>query len=419
MPQLSRRTFLRAAGVTLSLPLLDAMKLSAAAAQATSKQRMVCIMTPLGIHSEYLVPTTTGSDYQLSQYLEPLAKLRRQFTVVSGLSHPDVDGGHDAERSFLTGAPHPGQSGFRNTISVDQFAAEQLGPVTRFPSLVLNTMQSGGISWTRGGVQIPGEGSPSRLFKKMFLDGTQKEVDAQVQKLREGQSIMDMVNSQAKSFARGLGRRDQDKLDEYFTSVRDLEKKLVKNEEWAQKPKPKVNVPVPVDIQDNADLIGRTRMTYDLMHLAIQTDSTRLITLQLQGNGLVVPIPGVTIGHHGLSHHGKDPEKLHQLGLVEGEEFKVLGEFLEKLQNTTEEGQNLLDRTMVYFGSNMGNASSHDNRNMPVFFAGGNFKHGQHLAFDPQNPPPLCNLYAHMLQKLGVEVDGFASSKSVGIPGLV
>lgn len=413
---LSRRTFLRGLGVSLSLPLLEAMRLPASAAALNpQRRRMVAIMTPLGIHSENLFPTEAGRNYTPSLYLKPLEALRDQFTVFSGLSHPDVDGGHDAERSFLTAAPHPSQPSFRNSVSLDQLAAEQLGADTRYSSLVLNTM-SGSLSWTRGGVQIPGEGSPSRLFSKLFLNGSAKDVQKQMDKLKVGQSIMDTLNEEAKSFSRNLGKEDKNKLDEYFTSVRELEEKLVKAEEWAQKPKPKVNVKPPEDIRDNADLIGRTRMMYDLMHLALETDSTRIITLQLQGTGLVAPIEGVTMAHHELSHHGKDPEKLRQLGLLEEAEMKVLGEFLTKLQGSKEEGGSLLDKTMVMLGSNLGNASSHNNKNMPMFLAGGGFKHGQHLAFNPDNPPPLCNLYVQMLQQMGLEIDQFASGKG-GIPG--
>ena len=413
---LSRRSFLRGTGVALTMPLLEAMRLPLNGATLNpQRRRMVAIMTPLGIHSENLFPTDTGRNYTPSPYLQPLQNLRDKFSVFSGLSHPDVDGGHDSERSFLTAAPHPGQASFRNAVSLDQFAAEQIGAETRYASLVLNTM-SGSISWTRGGVQIPGEGSPSRLFAKLFLTGSKKEVEAQVGKLKQGQSIMDTVNAQAKRFAGGLGKRDQEKLDEYFTSVRELEQKLVKSEDWIHKPKPQVEMKQPTDIQDNADLIGRTKLMYDLMHLALQTDSTRLITLQLQGTGLVVPIEGVTMDHHNLSHHGKDPEKLKQLALVEEAEFKALGDFLTKLNDTKEEGSTLLDKTMVYFGSNLGNASSHDTKNMPTFLAGGGFQHGQHLAFDAAKGPPLCNLYVQMLQQLGLEVDAFASGKG-GIPG--
>ena len=408
-PTHSRRDFLRASGVALALPFLEVLRLPALAGSAIAqRRRMVAIMTPLGIHSEYLFPKEAGRGYQATPYLAPMQPLREQVTVFSGLSHPGVDGGHDAERSFLTAAPHPSQTSFRNTVSLDQFAAEQLGAETRYASLVLNTMSSS-LSWTRGGVQIPGEGSPSRLFKKLFLEGSAKEVKQQVERLRVGQSIMDTVNAEAKRFSRGLAQPDREKLDEYFTSVRELEQKMVQSEQWTQKPKPKVAAPVPVDIQDNADLIGRTKLMYDLIHLALENDSTRLVTLQLQGTGLVAPIEGVTMDHHNLCHHGKDPEKLRQLALVEEAEMRALAEFLTKLQGSREEGGTLLDKTMVLFGSNLGNASSHDNRNLPMLLAGGGFKHGQHLAFDPAKAPPLGNLYVSLLQRLGLEVEKFAS----------
>lgn len=422
---LSRRTLLRGAGVALALPLLEGMlpsRLAAAVAagpagaagalaSAAQRRRMVTICTNLGVHAPYLNPEQAGRDYKPSPYLEPLQALREDFTIVSGVSHPEVDGGHSAEASFLTAAPHPGLSSFRNTISLDQFAVERLNADTRFQSLVLN-VGGGSLSWTRGGVQIPADGSPSKVFAKLFLGGSPKEVQAQVRKLREGRSVMDAVNAKAKAMARDLGKNDRDKLDEYFTSVREVEGRLAKAEDWSHKPKPQVDVKPPKDITDRSDIIGSTRLMYDLIHLALQTDSTRIITLSIQGTGLVPPIQGVTEGYHNLSHHGKDPKKLEQLKAVELAEFVALGEFLAKLKATKEEGSNLLDRTMVYYGSNLGNASSHDNKNMPTFLAGGGFRHGQHLAFDQQNNTPLCNLYVSMLQQLGVEAGSFASGKT-------
>jgi hypothetical protein len=411
----SRRSMLRGTGVALALPWLEAMT-TFASASAPPKRRMVCIMTPLGMHRENFFPAGTGRGYASSLYLRPLEPLREQFTIFSGLSHPGVDGGHESEHSFLTAAPHPAQPGFRNTVSLDQFAAEHLGAETRFASMQLSTNGGSGISWTRSGVQIPSEHSPARLFAKLFISGSPKEVERQRAKLRDGRSIMDTVGAEAKRFERTLGKRDQEKLDEYVTSVREMEQKLVKADAWTQKPKPKVSVKPPQDIADDSDLIGRARLMYDLMHLAIETDSSRLFTLQLQGAGKVAPIPGVSIGLHDLSHHGQDPEKLRQLALVEAAEMQALGEFLTKLHGTKEEGATLLDKTMVFFGSNLGNASSHDTRNMPILLAGGGFKHGQHVSFDANRPPALGNLFVQMLQQLGMEVDAFASGTG-GIPG--
>src|SRR5262249_46720075 len=178
----------------------------------------------------------------------------------------------------------------------------------------------------------------------------------------------------------------------YITSVRDLEKRLARDETWTKTPKPKVSVKPPTDIPNAADLLGRTRLLFDLTHLALQTDSTRLITIMLGGSTYVPPIPGVTLGHHDLSHHGKDPDKLAQLKTVEVETMKTVRDLLAKLTQTKEEGVNLLDRTTVFLGSNLGDGSSHSVRNLPVLLAGAAFRHGHHLGSDPQNPPPLSTL---------------------------
>ncbi len=244
----------------------------------------------------------------------------------------------------------------------------------------------------------------------MFLEGPPEEVQAQVRRLRDGQSILDTVQGRAKKMQPGLGARDRDKLDEYFTSVRELERNLARSEEWSRRPKPRVNARPPVDIANGADLVGKSRLMFDLIHLALQTDSTRLITLLLLGTSSVPPINGVSLGHHDLSHHGQDPGKIAQLRTIELEKMRTLRAFLAKLKETREQGATLLDRTTVFFSSNLGNASSHSARNLPVVLAGGGFRHGQHLGFDPKNPPPLSNLYVTMLQRLGLNADQFGSS---------
>lgn len=404
---LSRRTFLRATGVSLALPWLDAF---AAAAEAP-RRRMVCICTPLGLHPPFFFPEKVGKDYELTSYLQVLKDFRDDFTVISGLAHAGMNPGfaHQASASFLTGAPGAGRPGFRNAISVDQLAAEHMGGQTRFPSLALSG-EGAGISCTRTGAPVPAATSPARVFARLFLAGQPDEVQAQVRRLNEGRSILDDVGDQARKLQSGVGSGDRDRLDEYLTSVRELERRLARDEAWTKKPKPKVDVPPPTDIPNAADLIGRTRLLFDLAHLALQTDSTRLITIMLAGSTYAPPIQGVTLGHHDLSHHGKDPDKLAQLQIVEVETMKTLRDLLAKLKQSKEEGATLLDRTTVFLGSNLGDGSSHSVRNLPVFVAGGGFKHGQHLAFDPHNPPPLCNLYVSMLQRLGVEVDKFGSS---------
>ncbi len=407
LPRITRRHFLRAAGVSLALPWFDAF----AAADEKPRRRMVCICTPLGLHPAFFFPEKAGKDYDLTAYLDVVKDFRDDFTVISGLSHAGMNPGfaHQASASFLTGAPGAGRPGFRNSISVDQLAAEHIGGLTRFPSLSLSG-EGAGVSTTRTGAPVPAATSPSRVFARLFLAGKADEVQAQVRRLEEGRSILDDVSEQAKKLQSGIGTGDRERLDEYLTSVRELERRLARDEAWTKLPKPKVDVPPPTDIPNAADLIGRTKLLFDLTHLALQTDSTRLITIMLAGSTYAPPIQGVTLGHHDLSHHGKDPSKLDQLKIVEVETFKTIRDLLAKLKQSKEDGTTLLDRTTVFLGSNLGDGSSHSVKNLPVFVAGGGFKHGQHLAFDPQNPPPLCNLYVSMLQRLGVEVDRFGTS---------
>lgn len=409
---LPRRRFLRAAGISLALPWLDALAPARAAGEAAAaRRRMICICTPLGLHPPNFFPENAGKDYELTSYLEMLADFREDFTVVSGLSHAGMSPGfgHQAVASFLTGMPGAGRPGFRNAISLDQFAAEHIGGQTRFPTLTLSG-EGLGISWTRTGAQVPADTSPARVFARLFLAGRADEVRDQLRRLEDGRSILDDVRDQAASLQSQLGADDRDKLDEYITSVRELERRLVKDETWCKTPKPKVDAAPPQDIANAADLIGRTRLLFDLAHLAFETDSTRLITIMLAGSTFVPPIPGVSLGHHDLSHHGKDPGKLEQLKIVEIETMKTLHDLLAKLRQTREEDATLLDRTMVYLGSNLGDGSSHSVKNLPILLAGGGFRHGQHLAFDPQSPPPLCNLYVSMLQRLGIETEKFSTS---------
>ncbi|MCA9051216.1 MAG: DUF1552 domain-containing protein [Planctomycetaceae bacterium] len=412
----SRRMFLRGSGVTLTLPLLDAMTPTRAQAATDERpRRMICINTTLGLHTPNLFPAKAGRDYELTPYLEPIKEYLNDLTVFSGLSHPEVDGGHPAELCYLTSAPHPRADNFKNTISLDQYAVEQLVPDTRFDSLVLASSHTG-MSINRGGVPIPAEQRPSNVFRNMFIAGTPAQVRAQVRRLKQGRSIMDALLGEAKDFQKGLGRQDRQKLDEYFSSVRQVEQRMMTAQEWTRRPKPVVDAQPPKDINNTVEVVGRVRLMIDLMHLALQTDSTRFITFALNGFNAVPMIQGVTQDWHNLSHHGQDPAKLAELRVVELQVMQLFGELLVKLKSTPEQSGTLLDRTIVLFGSNLGNASSHDNRNMPILVAGGGFRHGQHLAFDPQKNPPLCNLFVQFLQRLGADVSTFGSGNGT-IPG--
>jgi hypothetical protein len=409
--RLDRRTFLRASGIAMGLPLMESMlpgSLRAEAANQPDVRRMLAICAPLGMHTPLLFPEKTGRDYEATPYLEPLQSMRDKFTIMSGLMHPDVDGGHAAEKSFLTGAAHPGQPSFRNSISVDQYAAERMGHLTRVPSLTLSANHTG-LSYTRSGVQIPSETSPAKLFAKLFLEGNAEEKAAQMRRIEDGQSIMDLVREQTRGVSHKVGREDNETLEQYLTSVRELEERLVMQEKWAKLPKPKVEQKAPDDIEDRGDFVGSMALMYDLIFLAFRTDSTRLVTFCGAGGNYVPTLAGVDEDWHNLSHHGKDEKKIEQLAKIELEEMKLFAKFMQKLDEVKEGGHSLLDQTAIFSGSNLGNASSHNNSNLPVIAAGGRFKHGQHLAFDPEKAPPLCNLFVSYLQHLGIEADRFSS----------
>lgn len=420
---LHRRRFLKGVGASLALPLMDAMipTLGAKAITASkSTPRFVAICAGLGFHGPLLFPKKPGQDYDLTPYLEKLKDHRKQFTVFSGLSHPEQNGnnGHASSLTWLTSAPHPGLSGFKNTISLDQLMANHIGGQTRFPYLTLAN-DGGSLSWTANGINIPAQSSPARLFKTLFIDGTKQEVTEQMRKLSRGRSILDTVQTDAQRLNQKLGGRDQQKLDEYFSAIRDLEKRIGQSESWTRKPKPKVDYNVPQDVADRRDIVAKQRLMYDMIVLALQTDSTRVITLSLGGmNAVPSNIPGVKTDWHNLSHHGKDEAKIEELRLIEAAELEEFNRFLTKLKALEENGQTLLDNTAVLFGSNLGNASSHDWHNLPIILAGGNYKHGSYVAHDAKNNTPLANLFVSLGQRMGLELNRFGSSTAESLTGL-
>ncbi len=420
---LPRRTMLRGLGVAISLPLLDAMMPAVVTAGTKSQfdvndppRRMLGICNNLGLLPEKFFPQAAGSQYELSPYLQVLEKHRDDFTVFSGVSHPDVDGGHPADICFLTAAPHPGSGGFRNTISLDQFIAERVGHRTRFSSMTMGVnVQKGqrSLSWTGAGVLIPCEEKPSNVYRQLFLQGSEREIKLQLQKLEVGQSIMDAVAGQTKDLVRTLGPKDRDRVDQYLTAVRELETRLEAAERWETVPKPLTNVPAPVDPSDPKEYMEKVRLLYEMSRLALETDSTRAITLMLDSvNSPTIELQDadITEGYHSLSHHGKSETKIKQLEAIDQWHMRLLGELFSNMKNTKEGNDTLLDRTMILYGSNLGNANTHVTTNLPVLFAGGGFKHGKHLAFDTKNNYPLPNLFVSMLQRLGIEAERFATS---------
>ena len=406
----TRRRFLRAAGVALAMPVLECFA-------ATPGRRMLLISNNLGVLPKPFFPQTAGRDYQLSPYLSALAEFRNDFTVFSGLSHPSVEGGHSTENCFLTGARGPTKSGFRNTISLDQFAAEKLGQSTRFATLNLGVnidKANRSLSWTRDGVLLPAEDSAPALFRRMFVQGDKAEVERQLHRLEERGSILDTLLDDTKQYSRALGRDDRARLDQYLTSVREVEQRLHIAGEWEQRPKPASAAPEPADIQDKKLFFEKFDLMLSMAQLALESDSTRIVTLMVDAFATPVfslhPGQDTTDGYHNLSHHGQAAGKLRQLDDADRQQMALLQKLLHRLAEKKESGQRLLDRTMVLYGSNLGDANIHDNTNLPILLAGGGLQHGQHLAFKRDNNKPLSNLFVTMLQNMGIDTDTFGSN---------
>ncbi len=441
---LSRRTFLRAAGIAIGLPLLDAMKFNLLAATPGGKgpgatgRRLVAVSYGLSFHPTSFWPTKLGKDYVPSEYLKVLEPLRNDFTVIGGTSHLDVHGGHEAEASFLSAAPYPRQP-YKNSISLDQFLAAEMVGVTREPYLVLGTNvhgnaggMMGGISISSSGTHVPGITSPSALFERLFLTGGGNSVEAQKARLAHGHSVLDAVTGQAKKLRSEVGAGDLDKLEDYMESVRTLEMRMQAAAAWTGRPKPKVSTAKPTDIPEPAKIIERMQLMYDMVHLALQTDSTRVISLFCQDGGAAPSIPGVTREHHDLTHHSLVEEKITQLRLHELAEMAVIHNFLAKLKATKEGDGTLLDKTSVLIGSHMGSAGSHMSQNLPIILAGGGYRHAGYIsADDPKdtsdrvydtrgtmmkngvkqtNNAALSKLFVTMLQRTGMETDKFAGT---------
>ncbi|MEQ1850174.1 MAG: DUF1552 domain-containing protein [Chthoniobacteraceae bacterium] len=397
-----RRRFLRGLGVTLALPALECLSpVFARATAPTPPRRMLLISNNLGVLPQHFFPKDKGAGYALSPYLKELAAFRKDFTIFSGLSHPAVTGGHSTENCFLTAARDPTRSGFRNSISLD---------------LGVNIDKANrSLSWTRDGVLLLAEDSPAALFRKMFIQGDAKEVALRLKRLQERGSVLDVLRDDVRGFQRGLGAADRSRLDQYLTSVRELEDRLAVSGEWEQKPKPLTQASEPKDIADKARLFPKIQLMLDMARLAFETDSTRIITLMV--DGFATPVFEIDArqrtrdGYHNLSHHGQSKEKLAELEKVDLQQMRHLRDLFAALAATpAADGARLLDQTMVLYGSNLGDANVHNCTNLPILLAGGGFKHGQHLAFHTLHNKPLCNLFVSMLQKMGVESASFGSS---------
>jgi len=417
--KVQRRRFLCASSTLLALPWLESISL---AANPEPPKRIINICTSFGFYGPAFFPEDVGPNYKPTEYLKILKEYRNDMTVFSGISHPEIGGDHASEACFLTSAKHPTQPGFQNSISMDVLAASTTYQTTRFPLITLSTHGSSPLSHTESGANIPAWNSPSKLYAKLFLTGNEKEQQQNLTRLHRGKSVLDRMKTQLQKLNSSVSQSDKHQIAAYTDAVRELEQQLVAEEKWIHLAKPTVDIPQPKEsypspFADPSDSIGRANVMLNLSKLAIQTDSTRIISLFIRGMDDRPPIDGVSEGHHGLSHHGQNQNKIEQLKTVEKSKLVILRDFLSSLKNSVEGDSNLLDSTQVLIGSNLGNASSHNTNNLPIILAGGGWQHGAHIAGDAIDNTPLAELFVSMLQKHGVKTNEFGSGTKP-IPGL-
>ena len=412
--RIRRRSFLKAAGVSIALPALESFSgARASAATNPTPRRMVCIGNEFGMYPGAFWPKAEGTDYEITPLLEPIEAHRQDVTLFSHLDH-GLKGGHFAVHTYLTGVNAADARGMpEGGISLDQRAAEFVGSRTRFPSLAVGSEDGlhGGcqMSWTRTGTRVPPVPGPRELFNALFVDDDAQAKRRAADRIELQESILDAVVGDARSLKRRVSSTDAQKLEEYFSSIRDVEAKLVLDRKWQQVPKAKTDLAEP----ENEGLTRDLPKIYDLLALALQTDSTRVATVEVGGSFAASDL-GIKKGYHSLSHHGHVQESIDLLVQIEKYQMEHFARFLDKLKSIREPDSDgtLLDRTMVLMGSGMGNANAHTNHDLPIILAGGGFKHGEHKRYPEESHKrvPLSNLYVSMLQRFGVETDRFSTS---------
>ncbi len=410
--QLKRRHFLRATGIAVALPLLEAMiPLRARGADdgmpPPPVRRFVCVANPFGMIMDAFFPAEAGAQAALPENLRPLADLRGQFTVFSNLDH-GLNGGHAGTHAFLSGVRYNEAAGLPNgNITLDQLCAEHAAGKARFP--VLNTCAGGNdgggceLSWTRTGVMVPAVQKVDRVFRLLFTDDPPGLAEQETARYRERESILDAVQDQARAMDLRLGAGDRRKLEQYFTSIREVEKTLGQENEWVSRPRQKVDMKEP----RNGTVTQQLPILFDLIALALQTDSTRVATIEVPGTFDTSGVGLTEKGYHGYSHHGKDPALMAGMRTIENFQIAHLARFLKKLADSS-----LLDSTQILFGSGMGDGSAHTNRNLPILVAGGGYRHQTHIRMPAEEGKriPLCNLFLTMARRFGIAADAFGHS---------
>ncbi|QDT04886.1 hypothetical protein K227x_32830 [Rubripirellula lacrimiformis] len=374
-------------------------------------RRFVAVGNLLGFQQKHFFPETTGREFEETPLLKPLAANRDQITVYRGLDH-GLRGGHFAVHTFLSGVLHHESKNRRDgNVTIDQFIADEVGKQTRFASLTVGS--EGGIhggcqmSWTKSGVRVPPITGPAALFDQLFTTDSKERHARQVKANSLQASVLDSIMDEAGWLSKRVNQEDKSKLDEYFSSIRDVEKRLQARRTWADQPKPEAPFDKPADTNTVDDL----PMLYELIALALQTDSTRVATLEIGGSFLPQNL-GIDKSYHSLSHHGNDEDAIADLVKLETYQLEHYGKFLTRLAGIQDGQQSLLDSTAVLFGSGMGNGSSHTNSDLPIVLAGGGYGRGEFKKVDSKHSGsvPLCNLYVDIAQRMGVPTESFGTS---------
>lgn len=423
----SRRAFLRSTSALIALPLFESFgwtRFASAATAATAvarPKRMVFLGFGWGVTKETWYPDIkqTGADYLLPPGLKPLERHKADITVIQNLSNKFNNEAHWGSTFYLTGAnryAEPGQS-FHNSISADQVAAETFGKGTRFTSIQLGCEQaedSGhgpglSLAWNRQGKPLAGMNNPVVAYHRMFSDESTPLAERRAQ-LRQKRSVLDTVLDDARSVGRGLSRNDNDKLSEYLESIRDIETRLSKEEQWLGMPKAR---PANPPAEPTGEIAGyeEVRIMHQLIVAALQADSTRVITYRQPVESLLKSI-GVTFTGHNMSHYAPGP-RMEASQLRDQKQSALLAELIDRLKATKEpDGTSLFDHTCLSYGSNI--QSIHYLDNCPTVITGGGagVKHGRHLVM-PDPKTPLCNLWLTLLQ--GVGVPSTAHGDSTGV----
>ena len=406
---ISRRLFLKGAGVSMALPLLEGKSGNLPKGKLSKPvKRFVCLSNNYGVYQKAFFPehTGTGEQYIMPETLASLEKHRKDFTLFQNLDH-GFTGGHAGVPVLLSGVrPTLAHNFEEGNISLDQKLAEHHGSSTRFPSMTLSCRERNLLSFTRTGVQIPSI-SMQQAYRNMFLDEGTVSKESQRERMLRQNSILDVVLEQAKALQGKLGSRDRDKLEEYFDSVRTLEKRIQQQEPWSDRPKPKAPVEEPNPGNGTEEQL---RSMIEIIGLALKTDSTRAITCV---SGFVNGDFGLNGGYHGFSHHGEREELVTALKKIEGFQISMMSYLIDLLKREEDliNGGTLFDNTVVLFGCGMA-TGTHSTRNLPLVLAGGGFKHGEHKVYPEENGKriPAANLLLSILQTCGLEIDQFGTS---------